>query len=79
YCGYNSAPAHGGKGTVPVITYSDDDGVSWSALVYVVTGENYARGTDWWSLGVDSDNYLWGIVRSRGATNQVGVTFYNLY
>jgi hypothetical protein len=79
YCGYNSAPAHGGKGTVPVITYSDDDGVSWSEPVYVVTGENYARGTDWWSLGVDSDNYLWGIVRSRGATNQVGVTFYNLY
>ncbi|HDG7929968.1 TPA: hypothetical protein PCL06_005004, partial [Klebsiella quasipneumoniae] len=42
YCGYNSAPAHGGKGTVPVMTYSDDDGVSWSVPVYVVTGENYA-------------------------------------
>ncbi|ULI27799.1 exo-alpha-sialidase [Klebsiella pneumoniae] len=79
YCGYNSAPSHGGKGTVPVLTYSDDDGVSWSEPVYVVTGENYARGTDWWSLGIDGDNHLWGIVRSRGATNQVGVTFYNLY
>lgn len=79
YCGYNSAPSHGGAGTVPVLTYSDDDGVTWSAPIKVVTGENYARGTDWWSLGVDSDNHLWGIVRSRGATNQVGVTFYNLY
>ncbi|HBV3452671.1 TPA: exo-alpha-sialidase [Klebsiella pneumoniae] len=79
YCGYNSAPSHGGAGTVPVLTCSDDDGVSWSDPVQIVTGENYARGTDWWSLGVDSDNHLWGIVRSRGATNLVGVTFYNLY
>lgn len=79
YCGYNSASSHGGRGTLPVLTYSDDDGLSWSDPVYVVTGENYARGTDWWSLGVDGDNNLWGIVRSRGATNQAGVTFYNLY
>ncbi|WP_234267730.1 sialidase family protein [Klebsiella pneumoniae] len=79
YCGYNSAPSHGGAGTVPVLTCSDDDGVSWSDPVQIVTGENYVRGTDWWSLGVDSDNHLWGIVRSRGATNLVGVTFYNLY
>lgn len=79
YCGYNSAPSHGGSGTVPMITCSDDDGVSWSDPVQIVTGENYARGTDWWSLGVDGDNNLWGIVRSRGANNQVGVTFYNLY
>nr|CAK6605377.1 tail spike protein [Klebsiella phage vB_Ko_K4PH164] len=79
YCGYNSAPSHGGSGTVPMITRSDDDGVSWSDPVQIVTGENYARGTDWWSLGVDDSNNLWGIVRSRGANNQVGVTFYNLY
>ncbi|SPX50620.1 Uncharacterised protein [Klebsiella pneumoniae] len=79
YCGYNSAPSHGGSGTVPMITYSDDDGVSWSDPVQIVTGENYARGTDWWSLGVDDNDNLWGIVRSRGANNQVGVTFYNLY
>ena len=79
YCGYNSAPSHGGAGTVPMIKYSDDDGVTWSNPVRVVTGENYARGTDWWSLGVDDENKLWGIVRSRGASNLVGVTVYNLY
>lgn len=79
YCGYNSAPSHGGSGTVPMLTCSDDDGVSWSDPIQIVTGENYARGTDWWSLGVDGNDNLWGIVRSRGANNQVGVTFYNLY
>ncbi|WP_232689445.1 sialidase family protein [Klebsiella quasipneumoniae] len=79
YCGYNSAPSHGGSGTVPMLTRSDDDGVSWSDPIQIVTGENYARGTDWWSLGVDGDDNLWGIVRSRGANNRVGVTFYNLY
>lgn len=79
YCGYNSAPSHGGSGTVPMLTRSDDDGVSWSDPIQIVTGENYARGTDWWSLGVDGNDNLWGIVRSRGANNQVGITFYNLY
>ncbi|WP_447875194.1 prophage tail fiber N-terminal domain-containing protein [Serratia fonticola] len=79
YCGYNSTNAHGGSGGVPVLTYSDDRGVSWSDPVYVVLGENFARGTDWWSLGVDDQDHLWGVVRSRGANNQVGVTFHNLY
>lgn len=79
YVGYNSSPAHGGPGAVPVIKWSDDNGATWSRPVYLVTGEGKARGTDWWALGVDNSDVLWGIVRSRGATNQVGDTVHNIY
>lgn len=79
YCGYNSSGSHGASNSVPMLKYSDDNGITWSNAIQIVTGESFARGTDWWSLGVDSNNTLWGIVRSRGANNQVGVTFHNIY
>lgn len=79
YQGYNRSSGHGGSDTKPLITRSDDGGATWSTPVVIVPGESNARGTDYFALGVDSSDVLWAIIRSRGASNAVGVSKHTLY
>lgn len=79
YQGYNRSSGHGATDTKPLITRTDDLGASWSTPVVLVAGETNARGTDCFALGIDATDTLWAIVRSRGATNAVGVTKHTLY
>lgn len=79
YQGYNRSSGHGATDTKPLITHTDDLGTSWSTPVVLVPGETNARGTDCFALGIDADDTLWAIVRSRGATNAVGVSKHTLY
>ena len=77
--GLNSGTAHISTDKDPMVSISDDGGCSWTTPAPIVTGENNARGTDAWALGVDDQDVLWAIVRSRGATNAVGTTRHTLY
>lgn len=79
YVGYNHASAHGSSDQLCALRYSDDEGKTWSDTIEPIASEGKARGSDWWALGCDSADHLWGIIRSRGTNNAQGVTAHNIY
>lgn len=79
YVGYNHASAHGSSDQLCALRFSDDGGKTWSDTIEPIASEGKARGSDWWALGCDSTDHLWGIIRSRGTNNAQGVTSHNIY